>query len=129
MAGRITENATFYPGLTIAAGPDGTVTFTSVAGTGTVAAGESAVIYAPQGSKITLHADPSSELYTFAGWAPSAGGASLSLTLNSAQAVSASFNVNSLFIVALAGVALAIAAGVLLYAVRRKGSLTLSSTL
>jgi hypothetical protein len=129
MAGPVTEDATFYPGLTIAAGPEGTVTFTSAAGTGTVAAGESAVIYAPQGSKITLHADPSSELYTFAGWTPSAGGASLSLTLDSAQVVSASFNVNPLFIVAVACVALAAVAGVLLYAVRKKGPTAPSSTL
>jgi len=117
VTGPIFENATFYPGLDVDAGPNGAVVYTSSAANGTVPAGGSAIVYVPQGSTFELRAVPSSILFDFAGWSPSAGGASRSWTVNSPDTVMARFALNPLTLVVGAS-ALAAVAGGLLFVIR-----------
>lgn len=98
VSGSVLENATFYPGLTIEASPDGAVTYAWANGSGVVQPGETDVIYVPQGASIKLQAAPSSALYSFAGWRSSESGSSatISLSVDSPQTVSASFSPSDL---------------------------------
>jgi hypothetical protein len=87
---------------------------------GTVSPQGSEIIYTAIGTTVTLRAVPSSVLYSFAGWSPSAGGDSFSLTLSSPETVSAEFKLNPLPIIAAASILLVAAAGVSFLAWRRK---------
>ena len=129
VSGPVSENATFYPGLSISAGPNGAVVYSTGTRNGTVPAGRSAIIYSPQGSTFTLHAAATSVLYTFAGWNPSAGGATLSLTVSSPETVAADFRLNPLPVVVVASILLVVAAGVSSYIWRRRRPFVTSSSL
>jgi len=121
VSGPVEENATFYPGLTIGAGPQGEVTYTSAVANGTIPSGGSATIYGPPGSTVTLEASPSSILYSFAGWnPPSSAGASLTLQLSSPGSVLASFRLNLLTVVGLSLISGGTVAGAVLLARREK---------
>jgi hypothetical protein len=119
-SGPISENATFYPGLTIDAASNGEVVYSSSDANGTVSPQGSEIIYSAIGTTVTLRAVPSSFLYTFAGWIPSAGGDTLSLTLTSPETVTAEFKLSPLPIIAAASTLLVVAAGVSFLALRRK---------
>jgi len=120
VSGPVSENATFYPGLTISAGPNGAVDYTSAIANGTVPAGSSTIIYSTLGSNVTLRAVSASFLYTFTGWSPSAGGATLSITMSSPEIVTAGFKLNPLPIIAITSVPLAAAVGVSFFVRRRR---------
>jgi hypothetical protein len=94
--GPITEAATFYPGLTITAGSNVAVVYSYLSQSGTVRAGTTLTVYAPEGTSIWLSANPSSIFFQFGGWAPASTGSSgvSTLTLDSPSAVHASFSIN-----------------------------------
>lgn len=130
VSGPIEENATFYPGLTIGAGPDGEISFTAATANGTVPAGGSMTIYAPPGSTVALKASPSSILYSFAGWNPSSSsGASLTLLLSSPGSVGASFHYNLLTLAALSVLSAGAGVAAILLARRRGATMTPSPRL
>jgi len=129
VSGPVSENATFYPGLSINAGLNGAVVYSTKIANGTVPAGTGVIIYSPVGSTVTLRAVPSSGLYTFAGWTPSSGGSPLSLTSGSPETIEATFALNPLMIVAVISILLVAAAVVSHYAWRRRHPVDASSSL
>ena len=129
VSGPISENATFYPGLAISAGPNGAVDYTSAAANGTVPAGGSTIIYSALGSTVTLRAVAASFLYAFAGWSPSAGGNTLSVTLSSPETVAADFELNPLPIVAVTSILLLAAVGASFFIRHRRHLVADSSSL
>ena len=121
--GPVVENATFYPGLQIAAGPDGDVSYSYGTQSGEVLAGTSATVFAPLGTVISLSANPSSLFYEFETWAPASVGTSgqTTVTLASPTSIRASFSLNLVTIGAIAGVAIvAVLASIL--AVKRRSA-------
>lgn len=119
----LVENATFYPGLLITAGPNGQVSYTYGSASGSVQGGSSATVYAPSGTTITLAPAPASFLYVFSGWSPAlnTAGGRADIVLSSPANIQAGFSLNYLVAGALAGVvALAVAASFV--AVRRRRS-------
>jgi len=120
VSGPISENATFYPGLSITTGPNGVVVYSSGATNGTVPVGSSTIIYPPPGSVVTLRAIASSPFYTFAGWSALTGGTTLSLALRSPGTVAADFRLNPLPIILIASTLLVAAAGVSFFVWRRR---------
>ncbi|HEV2226820.1 MAG TPA: thermopsin [Nitrososphaerales archaeon] len=92
----IQENAIFYPGLNIVAGPNGQVSYSFGSTTGTVQASTTVVVFAPSGSTVVLKASPSSVFYAFSGWSQGSGGteSATSLTLMSPSTAQASFAPN-----------------------------------
>ena len=122
VSGSVQENATFYPGLTIEAAPDGTVNYSWANGSGVVQPGGTAVIYVPQGASIKLQAAPSSALYSFAGWRSSESGSSatISLSVDSPQTVSASFSPSDLAAWGVVVVIAAVVAAAAIFVARRR---------
>jgi hypothetical protein len=122
VTGPIQENATFYPGLTLEAGPNGVATYTWAGGNGTVLAGGTTVIYVPQGATVKLRAAPSSALYSFVGWRPSesSAGATISFSVDSPQTVSASFSLSDLSLAGAVSVIVAVVVAVALIARRSR---------
>ena len=92
----IQENATFYPGLMIVAGPFGQVSYSIGSTVGTVQAGKTVTVFAPAGSTIVLKATSTSIFYAFSGWSPGNGGtqSTTNLTLMSPSTAQASFALN-----------------------------------
>jgi hypothetical protein len=129
VSGPVSENATFYPGLTISAGPSGEVVYSSATANGTVTAGGSTTIYTPQGSTVALRAVAASGLYAFAGWSPSAGGATLSINVNSPETVAADFKLNPLSLVAVVSILLVAVTGFSFFALRRRHPVARAPTL
>jgi len=129
VSGPVLENATFYPGLLVNAGPDGAVAYSTGTANGTVPAGMSAIIYPPPGSTVTLRAIASSALYTFAGWSPATGGATLSLTVSSPETISANFRLNPIPIIMVVSILLVGVAGVSFYIWRSRHPIVTSSSL
>ena len=123
VAGPMGESASFYPGLRIAAGANGGVSWTIGSQTGTVPAGQSQVVYAPPGSSIALQASPSSFLYSFSGWTQGTNGTAVqkSISLSSPTEVTASFSVNLLAVGGI-GAAAMILAAVAVVGLRRRGA-------
>ncbi len=68
VAGPFSENATFYPELTVSAGGGTNVDFSYGSQTGTVLAGTTKTLYVPPSSNVTLRATPSVFIYSFASW-------------------------------------------------------------
>ena len=120
VSGPVSENATFYPGLTIGAGSNGVVFYSSSTTNGTVPAGMSTTIYFPQGSTVTLSAVATSSLYKFAGWSPSSGGSFLSLSISSPETLSANFGLNPVLIITVISILLVAAAGASFFIRRRR---------
>jgi len=107
--GPIVENATFYPGLTITVGSGGAVEYGHGAQSGVVGSGSTATLFAPAGTAITLNASPSSLLYQFSRWSPSALGTSAqgTMVLDAPTTVNASFSLNIVLIGSILGAAVA----------------------
>ncbi len=107
----LSEQATFYPGLDIASGSNGQVSYSFGANGGTVQPGSSVIVYAPVGTVVTLKASPSSFLYDFAGWSLAASGAagSTTLTLTSPSSVHADFSISLLVVGGIVGAVLVVA--------------------
>ncbi len=103
----IQENATFYPGLSMVAGPNGQISFSFGSTSGSVQAGSTATIFAPAGTTVALKAVPSSIFYAFSGWSQGiiVTGSTTSLKLTSPSTAQASFAIN---IPLLGGIAVAI---------------------
>ena len=66
--GPLSENATFYVELSIAADQGTNVAFSYGSGAGTVEAGSSKVVYLPPSANVALRASPSLFVYSFASW-------------------------------------------------------------
>ena len=89
----INETASYYPGLSVLAGPNGALTYTYGGTRGVVQGGSSATIFAAPGTVIVLGATPSSFFYSFSGWGIGATGSgpSTTLTLSSPASVQGTF--------------------------------------
>ena len=87
----ITENATFYVGLTIGTSSGGSVSYT-YGNSGSVQITAQASVYVPPGTVVTLNANPSSLLYKLSSWSGAVTGSSAqsSVTVNSPSSVEAS---------------------------------------
>lgn len=68
VTGPLRENATFYPGLVIAADAGTNVAFSYGSSTGTVQAGTTKTLYVLPFTNVTLRATPSLFVYSFASW-------------------------------------------------------------
>ena len=116
----MTENATFYPGLVIASGSNGAVSYRYGSQAGQVSAGKSTVVYVPQGTSFALQATPSSFLYRFEGWsgANNGTGQEALVVLDSPVTVTAGFSLDT---IALGGILaiLVVAAALVTFAVLR----------
>lgn len=77
----IIETAIFYPGLTITAGPGGSVTYAYGSVSGTVAAGTTVTVYVPVGTTVSLTANPGSWADAFTSWSGAASGTSGTTTV------------------------------------------------
>lgn len=88
----ITEAAVFYPGLTIEAGPGGSVAYAYANVSGIVAAGTTATVFIQNGTQVTLSA-AADRFNGFTGWAGGAkgNGPSVTITLSGPGSVRASF--------------------------------------
>jgi hypothetical protein len=92
----LVETATFYPGLTIVSSSGISVSYIYGATAGSVPAGTSQTIFAPQGTDITLAASPTLFIYSFEGWTGSttSGGSMISAVLNSPMSLTANYSFN-----------------------------------
>jgi len=68
VTGPLTENATFYVQLAIAADAGTDVAYSFGSQSGTVSAGITKTLYVPPSSNVTLRASPSLFVYSFASW-------------------------------------------------------------
>ncbi|HEY6283033.1 MAG TPA: hypothetical protein VIW22_03825, partial [Nitrososphaerales archaeon] len=117
----IQENATFYPGLKIVAGSNGQVSYSFGSTSGTVQAGTTVTVFAPDGSAVVLNARPSSIFYAFSGWSQGTEGtgSTTSLTLMSPSTAQASFALNIPLLAGIVAVILMVAL-VLAFALRSR---------
>lgn len=120
------ETALFYPGLTIAVSGSGSAHYSFGTTQGTVQSGRNQTVYAPKGSTIVLTANPSSLLYSFAGWSrvPSGNTSQGKILLTGPSVVEASFSYNFVTIGGMAAVVAIIAAVSALFLRGRKQVLT-----
>ena len=104
--GPVTENATFYVGLTIVTTSGGSVSYT-YGNSGSVQVTTQASVYVPVGTVVTLNANPTLFLYRLNSWSGAATGASTqtSVTVNSPSTAEAHFGYN---VVDIAGASAAI---------------------
>lgn len=98
LTGSLSENATFYPGLAVAADAGTSVAYSYGSTTGTVQAGTTNTLYVPPSTNVTLRATPSLFVYSFASW-KGAGLAkatkpSLALVVDSPSAVAGTSSYN-----------------------------------
>jgi len=93
VTGPLTENATFYPQLTISADGGTNIAFSYGSTTGTVNTGATKTLYVPPSTNVTLRASPSLFIYSFASWQASGHARetkpSLALVVDSPSAVTA----------------------------------------
>ena len=68
VTGPLSENATFYAQLAIAADAGTNIAYSYSSGSGTVQAGTNKTLYVPPSSNVTLRATPSLFVYSFASW-------------------------------------------------------------
>jgi Divergent InlB B-repeat domain len=125
----LTETATFYPGLTINASGNISVSYSNTAVSGSVPSGKSEAIYVPAGTEINLTARPILFIYAFRGWTGAAvsGNSKLSLTLNSPQTVTAASSFNYINIGIAVVVIIVIIAIVAVVAARKKNKPVVSA--
>lgn len=125
-AGPFEENATFYAQLVITAGAGDNVAYSYGSHTGSVSSGATDDLYVAPGTNVTLHATPSSFLYSFASWRGPSGTSvkpSLALVVGSPSAVKASSSYDYQALLGIAIVAAAVIVGVsLLIRSRRRRS-------
>ena len=119
--GPVVENATFFPGLQIAAEPNGDVSYVYGTRSGEVSGGMSITIFAPVGTTVSLSANPSSLFYEFEAWTPASAGTSVqtAVRLLSPATIRASFSLNPVTVGATAGVAV-VAVVVSILALRKR---------
>jgi hypothetical protein len=121
----ITEEAVFYPGLTMIAGNDGSVSYAAgtAVPTGVVQGGKASTVYAPPATTATLTEKPSSFLYEFTGWTEGASGSSgaISVTLNAPITIRANFSYDYVSIGGIIAVIVAVVA-VAAVVLRRRGA-------
>ena len=120
----INETAVFDPGLTIEAGAGGSVSYAYGNASGLVAAGTTAVVYLPNGTRVTLTA-AGDLLDSFTGWQGNAtgNGPSVMLLLDGPESVRASFALSTTGVLAVGSIpAILVVAAVLavLFLRRRK---------
>jgi YVTN family beta-propeller protein len=117
------ETAVFYPGLTLAAGAGGSVSFTDGNVSGTVSPGSSTTLYIPLGAVVRLIAT-GDLLDTFTGWKGSQSGSdpAATVTMNGPETVQAVFALGLPFVllVVVLPVALAVIAVALVLFLRSR---------
>jgi len=101
--GPFSETAILFPGLTIAAGFGGAVSYAYEGGTGTVPGGSSRTIYVRPGTTVSLVERPAGA-FTFAGWTGGTSGAesNVSVSIEVPTQVRASFALTTSAAIALA---------------------------
>jgi hypothetical protein len=121
ISGPVTENATFYVGLTIGTSSGGSVSY-SYGNTGSVHVTTQSGIYVPPGTLVTFKANPSPFLYRFASWSGSVNGSSAyaSVMVSSPSTVEAHFGYNEVNIGEAAALVIIVSAA-LIVARRRSG--------
>jgi len=94
----LVEAATFYPGLTITASSEIAVSYSYGSMAGSISAGTSKTIFAPQGTNITLTASPTFFIYSFGGWngATTSGDSTIYMILDSPLSLMTSYSFNYL---------------------------------
>jgi hypothetical protein len=126
----LTENAIFYPGLTITMSKHifGSYTYGTVGGS--IPSSTPKTIFAPLGTDIQLTAKSKPFIYSFSGWTGSAtsNSSTIHTILNSPQNITANFSYNYVVIgVVSAAVIAVIVAAIVLIMLKRRKSLALSS--
>ena len=119
----ITENATFYVGLTIGTTSDGSVSY-SYGNSSSIQVSAQAEVYVPLGTSVTLNANPSSFLYKLNSWSGAATGfaAQTSVMVDSPLTVEAQFGYNFVNIGAIIAVIIIAVIGIAVVMKRRKSS-------
>ncbi len=110
----ITEVATFYPGFTISSGPGGSVVYSFDGKVGTISGGSSTTIFVPPLTEVGLSAT-SSSLDLFTSWRGeiNSGRESITVLVDSPEAIRATFGFNYLIVLVVVIVAaLVLAAGI-----------------
>ena len=113
VGGPANETAMFYPGLTVVAANDGTVTYHYGSVTSIVQSGAQMVFYPPLGSNVTLTAEPNSVQLIFTGWTGALTGAHFQrgVIMTSPVLVHASFGLDypDIQVFSIASIAIAVA--------------------
>jgi len=110
----IVESAAFYPGLSVVSSSFGSVSYSSASLAGKVGGASNRTLFVPLGSTVQLAASPAFFLFKFDGWsgATSSSETEVSVVVNSAESVQASFSINwvytSILIVIILAVILAV---------------------
>jgi len=125
VAGSISEIAILYPGLTIAAGAGGSVSYSYGGISGTVAGGSTRTLYVPTGTTVMIVASPSSS-YTFGQWSgiSSSNRSSVNVTVTGPAQATAHFSLSASAALAyyssIAAVGIIVALVLIAVAVRRR---------
>jgi len=125
VAGSISEIAILYPGLTIAAGAGGSVSYSYGGISGTVAGGSTRTLYVPTGTTVMIVASPSSS-YTFVQWSgiSSSNRSSVNVTVTGPAQATAHFSLSASAALAyyssIAAVGIIVALVLIAVAVRRR---------
>jgi hypothetical protein len=112
--GPIFESAMFYPGLSVVSSSFGSVSYSSASLAGKVGGASNRTLFVPLGSTVQLAASPAFFLFKFDGWsgATSSSETGVSVVVNSAESLQASFSINwviaSILIVLIAVVLVAV---------------------
>jgi Divergent InlB B-repeat domain len=119
----ITENATFYVGLTIVTTSGGSVSYT-YGNSGSVQVTSQTNVYVSPGTVVTLTANPSSLLYKLNSWSGAVTSASTqtSVTVNAPSTAEAQFGPNFINIGVIVGVVVIALVGIAVAMMRRKPS-------
>jgi len=119
----ITEEAVFYPGLTLSVLGGGSVSFAYDSTNGTIGGGTAKTLYLPQGTQVVLREKASPLFYEFAGWSGAVSGrqTSVPIVLDSPITVQARFGYNytNLAITAAVVIVGAVATSIYLFTKRR----------
>lgn len=117
----LVETATFYPGLTITASSETSVSYSYGSMSGFLPAGTSQTIFAPQGTNITLMASPTSFIYSFGGWsgATTSGESAIYVILNFPLSLMTSYSFNYLNIGILSAILVVATAVMVLVFIKR----------
>src|SRR5881296_3228130 len=96
VGGPMSEIAILYPGLTIAAGAGGSVSYSYGGISGTVAGGSTRTLYVPTGTTVMIVASPSSS-YTFVQWSgiSSSNRSSVNVTVTGPAQATAHFSLSA----------------------------------